>query len=273
MCPDQAPDPKDDFSKQRLEQLLACLNADTSLIGYMIINQSGGVLLADLPSDLDAELISFRFLAIVKNCNLTLEDLNYSNFECISFQTDQIVITAFELSQTWLLMLGPIKSRHNQFKLFEKANDPPPLATGKFLLTKRDLDQLKNLVVTNSELELRKQTLEASEDLQTLLLEIGQVPSVIGCVVVGHDGLLIANTMPTEVDAESIGVWSLGVYMNTEHVMRKFGHERVHQIVNKTPRGHTIIADFGGGLLVALTLDSDAEKLVPLMRKITDLVS
>lgn len=236
----------------------------------MIINQSGSVLLADLPADIDAELIAFRFLAITKNCNLTLEDLNYSNLECISFQTDKVVITAFELSQNWLLMLGPIESRHNQIKLFEKAKDTPPPSLGKFLLSKSDLNQLKNLVVEKSELELRKQSLEASENFQALLLEIGELQGVLGCVIVGHDGLLIANTFPEEVDAESIGVWALGEYINTEHVMNKMGHERVHQIINKVARNYIAVAYFGGGLLVAITESND---ITTLMRKITDLVS
>jgi len=81
---------------------------------------------------------------------------------------------------------------------------------------------------------------------------------------------LIANTLPQEFDAEAIGVWTLGEYMNTEHTMKKMGHERVHQIVNRTPRGYTVVADFGGGLLVAVTEDSN---VIPIMQKITDLVS
>lgn len=211
----------------------------------MIINQSGGILLADLPSDLDGELISFRFLALAKNCKTTLDDLHYGKLRCISFQTESTFITAFGLGQSWLLMLGPLDSQKNQLAIFKKALDPS---------------------------SLEKSILAASEDLQTLLLEIGQVAGVIGCLVVGHDGLLIANSLPDEIDAESIGVWSLGVYMNTDHVMKKLGHERVHQIVNRTPRGFVAIADFGGGLLVVVA-EGEVAKVIPIMRKITDLVS
>jgi len=147
-------------------------------------------------------------------------------------------------------------------------------AIGKFLLDQSDMEKLGKITGSEqSELKMRVLTLEASEDLQTLLKEIGTQQKVIGSVIVGHDGLLIANTMPEEVDAESIGVWSLGVYMNTEHVMKKMGHERVHQIVSRTPRGFVVIADFGGGLLVTITDGTDTDTLIPLMRKITDLVS
>lgn len=147
-------------------------------------------------------------------------------------------------------------------------------AIGKFLLDQKDLEKLGKITAADqSDVKMRILTTEASEDLQTLLSEIGSQQRVIGSVIVGHDGLLIANTMPEEVDAESIGVWALGVYMNTEHVIKKMGHERVHQVVSRTPRGYVVIADFGGGLLVTITEGTETETLIPLMRKITDLVS
>lgn len=147
-------------------------------------------------------------------------------------------------------------------------------AIGKFLLDQKDLEKLSKITAADQQdIKMRILTLEASEDLQTLLSEIGGQEKVIGSVIVGHDGLLIANTMPEEVDAESIGVWALGVYMNTEHVTKKMGHERVHQVVSRTPRGYVVIADFGGGLLVTITEGTETDTLIPLMRKITDLVS
>src|SRR5476649_2274899 len=84
-------------------------------------------------------------------------------------------------------------------------------------------------------------TTEAAGELTALLHHIAAQNSVIGSVIVGHDGLLIANTMPPEMDAESVGVWALGVYMNTEHVVKKMGQNRVHQIVSKTPKGYLVI--------------------------------
>lgn len=147
-------------------------------------------------------------------------------------------------------------------------------AIGKFLLDQKDLEKLGKITSADqSDVKMRILTLEASEDLQMLLSEIGNQEAVIGSVIVGHDGLLIANTMPEEVDAESIGVWALGVYMNTEHVIKKMGHDRVHQVVSRTPRGYVVIADFGGGLLVCITDGTETDSLIPLMRKITDLVS
>jgi len=145
---------------------------------------------------------------------------------------------------------------------------------GKFLLDQKDLDKIGKLTNTdNNEGKLRILTKENSDDLQALLGQIGTQKGVIGSVIVGHDGLLIANTMPSDMDAESVGVWALGVYMNTEHVTKKMGHDRVHQVVSRTPRGYVIIADFGGGLLVTVTEGKDTDSLIPLMRTITQLVN
>lgn len=145
---------------------------------------------------------------------------------------------------------------------------------GKFLLDQKDLDKLGKLTNTDpAEGKMRILTLEASQDLQELLGQIGKLSGVVGSVIVGHDGLLIANTMPGDMDAESVGVWALGVYMNTQHVTSKMGHDKVHQVVSRTPRGYVVIADFGGGLLVTVTDGSETDLLIPLMRTITLLVN
>jgi predicted regulator of Ras-like GTPase activity (Roadblock/LC7/MglB family) len=145
---------------------------------------------------------------------------------------------------------------------------------GKFLLDQKDLDKIGKLTNTDfNDSKLRILTKENSDDLQALLGQIGTQKGVVGSVIVGHDGLLIANTMPSDMDAESVGVWALGVYMNTEHVTKKMGHDRVHQVVSRTPRGYVIIADFGGGLLVTVTEGKDTDSLIPLMRTITQLVN
>jgi hypothetical protein len=88
---------------------------------------------------------------------------------------------------------------------------------GKFLLDQKDLEKIGKLTGADlSESKMRILTTDAAQELQNLLHHIGTQKTVIGSVIVGHDGLLIANTMPNDLDAESIGVWALGIYMNTE---------------------------------------------------------
>jgi len=147
-------------------------------------------------------------------------------------------------------------------------------AIGKFLLDQQDLSKIGKLAASDlTDTKMRILTLEAAQELQTLLSHIGAQVGVLGSVIVGHDGILIANSMPQEIDPESIGVWALGVYINTDNVIKKMGHKHIHQVVAKTPRGYLIIADFGGGILVTLTEGAETEKLIPLMRSITQLVA
>ena len=145
---------------------------------------------------------------------------------------------------------------------------------GKFLLDQQDLTKIGNIAASDlTDSKMRILTLDAAQELQNLLTHIQQIPGVVGSVIVGHDGILIANSMPQDIEAESIGVWALGVYFNTDGVIKKMGHNHVHQAVCRTPRGYLIIADFGGGILVTLSDGPETERLIPLMRSITQLVS
>jgi uncharacterized protein len=145
---------------------------------------------------------------------------------------------------------------------------------GKFLLDGKDLEKIGKITSSDlSDTTMRILTMEAASELQSLLQHVGSQPGVVGSVIVGNDGLLIANTMPPELDGEQIGVWALAVYMNTQNAAKKLGNDRVYQIVSKTPRGYLVIADFGSGLLVTVSDARETDALVPLMRNITQLVA
>ncbi len=145
---------------------------------------------------------------------------------------------------------------------------------GKFLLDNKDLEKIGKITASDlSDSKMRTLTVEANEELKNLLNQIDAQDGVTGTVIVGHDGLLIANTVTQEFDPESLGVWALGVYMGTAHVVEKLGDDNVRQIVSQTSQGYLIIANFGAGLLVTLTGPIMLDKLLPLMRTITQLVA
>jgi len=105
---------------------------------------------------------------------------------------------------------------------------------------------------------------EAVDELQPFLSAIAERSGVIATLLVGHDGLLVASILPPGFDAESVCVWALDVFMNTEHVIKKMGHERVHQILSVTTGGCMVIADYGGGLLVVVSERGDLDSLIAL---------
>jgi predicted regulator of Ras-like GTPase activity (Roadblock/LC7/MglB family) len=147
-------------------------------------------------------------------------------------------------------------------------------AIGKFLLDQQDLAKIGQLTEQDlSDTKVRVLTHEASDEINRLLEHIASQPGVVGSVIVGHDGILIANSLPKEHDPETIGILSLGIYINTTNTSKKMGHNYLHQLVCRTHHGYLVIADFGGGILVTVSNAHETEKLIPLMRNITQLVA
>jgi len=107
-----------------------------------------------------------------------------------------------------------------------------------------------------------------------MLAALQKVPTIIGSVVVGHDGILISSTMAAEMDALSIGMCARGIYLNTDVSVKRMGHHRVHQIVARTSAGYFIICDFGEELVVVvLTTRGPTSGLIDLMRNITKMAA
>ncbi|HEY9676574.1 MAG TPA: roadblock/LC7 domain-containing protein [Drouetiella sp.] len=111
-------------------------------------------------------------------------------------------------------------------------------------------------------------TPEQQKELEKILEEVNAVKSVIGSLIVGHDGVLLASKLPSRYDAEFLGLTALGVFTSTIAGIKKMDHQQLHQIVAKTNRGHMTIADFGEGLLVTLTDDTAVESSTKVMQRI-----
>ena len=155
-----------------------------------------------------------------------------------------------------------------------------PVATGfpdgddQFFLDAKELEKIGK--ITDADLSassMRILTTDAASELQHLLKHICQQRYVIGCLIIGHDGLLIATALPSEFDPQLLGELALGTYMNTSVTTSKLGYEHIHQFVVRTPQGYVVIADFGGGLLVVISDGSETDNLIPMMRGITQLVA
>jgi predicted regulator of Ras-like GTPase activity (Roadblock/LC7/MglB family) len=111
------------------------------------------------------------------------------------------------------------------------------------------------------------------QNLLALLSQLDSQPGVLGSLLVGYDGKLIAQHMKNGDDAEPLGTMALAMYLNTMTAIQKLGQKSVHQIVSKTSRGHIVIANFGNGLLVTLSNNISLDALIMLMRSVTSLVA
>jgi predicted regulator of Ras-like GTPase activity (Roadblock/LC7/MglB family) len=119
---------------------------------------------------------------------------------------------------------------------------------------------------SNRKLTTRVLTEQESADLKECLKPIGDQDGVAGCVVLGYDGFVIANTLPAGCDLDVFSAWALVTYISSNNAVDFIGQGRVHQIVSRTLGGIILLADFGQGLLVAVSDKTSSEAVLPLMR-------
>ena len=167
--------------------------------------------------------------------------------------------------------LGRLDSRSD---ISEEIGSGRISSIGNFLLDGKDLEKIGNITTSGPvDSKTRVLTMEAATELITLLQIVGAQKGVVGSIIIGHDGLIIASTMPPDLDTESFKARAMALYMGTQQATKKMGSEQVHQLVMKTPLGYLVIADFGGGLLVTTSDAKETSELIPLMRSITQLVT
>jgi predicted regulator of Ras-like GTPase activity (Roadblock/LC7/MglB family) len=112
---------------------------------------------------------------------------------------------------------------------------------------------------------------EASQELGRLLDTVNEFPDVIGSLIVGHDGLILGNKLPKSIDAELLASVTVALFSSSESCVQVMWQSKIHQIALNTIGGRTIIANFGGGILV-IVMDG-GPGLIPTMRRIAQLVA
>lgn len=143
-------------------------------------------------------------------------------------------------------------STHKKLEGSEKGNGP----TGRKKITWDAGDDADGFIklytwITNA-LGQIDTTRESGELFLSLLAE---EPEVIRCLLVSHDGTVMAAESCSGTDAESMAHSALGGFMSTEMVIKKLGQNRIHSIVNQTPDGYLILVDIGPALLVLWTTE------------------
>ncbi len=158
-----------------------------------------------------------------------------------------------------------LKSAFLEFDWHTYTEAPPAQESGSSkeshmfisLLSQPQIDEIRNLGGSDFfDNALGKLSTQARSELIALLRHIGESNAVEASVLVAFGGAWIASKSLADAEAESLAVWACGVSMNSEHVLRKMQQGRLHQIVNKTDKGHLVIADFGDGLLLVVADES-----------------
>lgn len=69
------------------------------------------------------------------------------------------------------------------------------------------------------------------EGIKTLLSQIDTFPGVIGSLIVGHDGLVIASTLQSGIDKDMMGALCTAIHSHTDVAAKKVEQGKLNQIV------------------------------------------
>jgi predicted regulator of Ras-like GTPase activity (Roadblock/LC7/MglB family) len=136
------------------------------------------------------------------------------------------------------------------------SNAPPGTmkTIGKLLI---EVGAVENIIKTGEETgklgsglaTARIISVSKGEGIRALLGQIDEQKGVLGSVIVGHDGLVIASTLPPEMDKDSLGVLSLACLGQSNLATRRLEIGKLLQMVLITEKFMTILTDVEVGIL------------------------
>lgn len=155
------------------------------------------------------------------------------------------------------------------FRLDDSKSSVPETKRDRPKHTKDGLAPMSKMLVDQSTLEdiIRRAEKLGSKGLTTtqvilaaqgqsfddLLKEVNEVPGVIGTLIVGNDGLVIANTMPDDIDKEIVGALTSSIYLNLDVQVKQMKRGGMRRLVLQTDMGYTILSTLEMGTLVVFS--------------------
>ncbi|MBY0356996.1 MAG: roadblock/LC7 domain-containing protein [Candidatus Obscuribacterales bacterium] len=106
------------------------------------------------------------------------------------------------------------------------------------------------------------------EGIQTLLKKIDTCEGVDGCLIVGHDGLVIASTLKTGVDKEIIGAMCNAIHSHLDVATQKIDYGKLHQAIFRSSAQLTVLTSVAVGILAVFVNETKTDNLNPLLSAI-----
>ncbi|MFN8670984.1 MAG: roadblock/LC7 domain-containing protein [Candidatus Sericytochromatia bacterium] len=91
--------------------------------------------------------------------------------------------------------------------------------------------------------------------LDTLLVDINNVQGIKGSMIVGKDGLVIANTMTEDVDKDLVGALTSSLFTNIDNQIKKIRKGNLKKLTVETELGIYILTEIDMGTLVVFSQD------------------
>lgn len=105
------------------------------------------------------------------------------------------------------------------------------------------------------------------EGIKALLSKIDTYPGVVGSLIVGHDGLVIASTLGTGMDKDMLGALSTALLSTSNLATQKLEIGRLRQMVLLTDNKNngvnktTVLTDVDVGILAVFLEKTELEKI------------
>jgi len=106
------------------------------------------------------------------------------------------------------------------------------------------------------------------KSLDTLLVDINNIDGILGSIIVGKDGLVIANTLPENIDKDLIGALTSSLFSNIDVQTKKLGKGNLKRLTVQTDLGIFILTEIEMGTLVVLSKDNSKPNLSETFRAI-----
>jgi predicted regulator of Ras-like GTPase activity (Roadblock/LC7/MglB family) len=132
--------------------------------------------------------------------------------------------------------------------------DSGTMSIGKMLL---DVQAVTNIIKTAEKRGVGLTTARVisaarGEGIRSLLSRIDNFPGVSGTLIVGHDGLVIASTLGSAVDKDTIGAMATSIHSHTNVVTQKLELGRLQQTIMQSAGALTILTNVEVGVLAVL---------------------
>ena len=112
---------------------------------------------------------------------------------------------------------------------------------------------------------------DAGQEMTSVLHKLRNYPGVTGCLIVGHDGLVMASTLESDMDSFGHGAMSLAVFSPTGTAVKKLELGSLTQLIAHTEDKLTIFSAMPNGILVVFSDYAETGSIVGLLEAVNTL--
>ena len=113
---------------------------------------------------------------------------------------------------------------------------------------------------------------QRGEGIQNILNKIDAYPGIAGSLIVGHDGLVIASTLKSDMDRDTVGVLSVACLSTSNLGTRKLEIGKLKQMVMITNTTVNVFTDVDVGILAVFMTDVQVDKIDGLLETIQNTI-